>query len=134
MEWVDWTLAAIFISLVLIEYIADQQQYDFQSEKYRRIKNGTALGQYADGFISTGLWGKVRHPNYTAEQAIWIVFYAMGIAATGEWLNWTIAGVILLIFLFKGSADFSEQISASKYPKYIEYQKKVGKFIPKTKL
>ena len=128
---IDWLLAALFIVLVIIEFIADQQQYDYQTEKYRRINNGLELGEYAHGFVSTGLWSKLRHPNYAAEQAIWVVFYLMGVAATGEWLNWTIAGPILLIILFKGSADFSEEISASKYPTYKEYQKTVGRFIPK---
>ena len=129
--WIDWSLAGLFIALVIIEFIADQQQYDFQTEKYRRINNGLDLGEYSDGFVSKGLWAKVRHPNYAAEQSIWVVFYLMGVIATGEWLNWTIAGPILLIILFKGSADFSEEISASKYPMYKEYQKKVGRFIPK---
>jgi steroid 5-alpha reductase family enzyme len=129
--WIDWSLAGLFIALVMIEFIADQQQYDFQTEKYRRINNGLEIGEYADGFVTTGLWSKVRHPNYAAEQAIWVVFYLMGVIATGEWLNWTIAGSILLIILFKGSSDFSEEISASKYPTYKEYQKKVGRFIPK---
>lgn len=128
---IDGLLAGLFIRLVVLEFRADQQQYDFQTEKYRRINAGEELGKYADGFVSTGLWSKVRHPNYAAEQAIWITFYAMSIAATGEWLNWTIAGCILLVILFKGSADFSEEISASKYPAYKEYQKRVGRFIPK---
>jgi steroid 5-alpha reductase family enzyme len=131
--WIDWSLAGLFIALVMIEFIADQQQYDFQTEKYRRINNGLDLGEYANGFVSTGLWSKLRHPNYAAEQAIWVVFYLMGVIATGEWLNWTIAGSILLIILFKGSSDFSEEISASKYSMYKEYQKKVGRFIPKFK-
>jgi steroid 5-alpha reductase family enzyme len=128
---IDGLLAGQFIRLVILEFKADQQQYDFQTEKYRRINAGEELGEYTDGFVSTGLWSKVRHPNYAAEQAIWITFYAMSIAATGEWLNWTIAGCILLVILFKGSADFSEEISASKYPAYKEYQKRVGRFIPK---
>ncbi len=128
---IDGLLAGLFIRLVVLEFRADQQQYDFQTEKYRRINTGEDLGKYADGFVSTGLWSKVRHPNYAAEQAIWITFYAMSIAASGEWLNWTIAGCILLVILFKGSADFSEEISASKYPAYKEYQKRVARFIPK---
>ncbi len=127
----DYTLALIFIALVLVEFIADQQQYNFQTEKYRRIETGEAMGPYADGFIQTGLWSRMRHPNYAAEQAIWIVFYLFSVSLTGEWLNWTIAGSVLLIILFKGSSDFSEEISAKKYPKYKEYQERVGRFIPK---
>ncbi|MFN5008647.1 MAG: DUF1295 domain-containing protein, partial [Bacteroidota bacterium] len=110
---------------------ADQQQYDFQTEKYRRINAGEDLGPYAAGFVSTGLWAKVRHPNYAAEQSIWIVFYLLGAHATGEWINWSIAGAVLLVILFKGSSDFSEEISSNKYPQYKEYQQNVGRFIPK---
>lgn len=128
---IDYILSAVFIALVVMEYIADQQQYDFQTEKYRRIHAGEDLGPYSDGFIQTGLWSLMRHPNYAAEQAIWVVFYLFSISATGEWLNWSIAGSVLLIILFKGSSDFSEEISAKKYPKYKSYQEKVGRFIPK---
>jgi steroid 5-alpha reductase family enzyme len=127
----DYTLAVVFIGLVVMEFVADQQQYDYQTEKYRRKNAGEEMGPYADGFITTGLWSKFRHPNYAAEQAIWLVFYLFSIAATGEWINWSIAGSVLLVILFKGSSDFSEEISAKKYPKYTEYQKKVGRFLPK---
>jgi steroid 5-alpha reductase family enzyme len=127
----DWILAGSYVALVVMEFAADQQQYDFQTEKYRRKNAGEDLGEYADGFIQTGLWSKMRHPNYFAEQAIWVVFYLFSVAATGEWINWTIAGSVLLIILFKGSSDFSEEISAKKYPKYTDYQKRVGRFLPK---
>ncbi|MFM1962184.1 MAG: hypothetical protein RLZZ172_1029 [Bacteroidota bacterium] len=127
----DYVLAVIYVALVVMEFVADQQQFDFQTEKYRRINAGEDLGEYADGFIQTGLWSKMRHPNYFAEQAIWVVFYLFSVAATGEWLNWTIVGAVLLLILFKGSSDFSEQISAKKYPKYADYQKRVGRFLPK---
>ncbi|MFZ9661935.1 MAG: DUF1295 domain-containing protein [Chitinophagaceae bacterium] len=133
LSYVDYILAAIFLILVIMEFFADQQQFDFQKEKYRRMNSGEDMGSYADGFLSTGLWSKMRHPNYAAEQAIWIIFYLFSVSATGEWLNWTLAGCVLLVILFKGSSDFSEEISAKKYPKYKEYQEKVGRFIPKWK-
>jgi len=127
----DYVLAVFYVALVVMEFVADQQQFDFQKEKYRRKNAGEDLGEYADGFIQTGLWSKMRHPNYFAEQAIWVVFYLFSVAATGEWLNWTIVGAVLLVILFKGSSDFSEEISAKKYPKYADYQKRVGRFLPK---
>lgn len=129
----DYILAAFFIGLVVMEFIADQQQYTFQQEKYRRMQTNEELGEYADGFVQTGLWSKMRHPNYFAEQFIWVVFYLFSVSATGEWLNYTIAGCILLIILFKGSSEFSEEISAKKYPKYADYQKRVGRFFLKIK-
>jgi steroid 5-alpha reductase family enzyme len=127
---VDYALAALFVAFVVIEFIADQQQYDFQTEKHRRLKAGLPLEQYEKGFVSTGLWSIVRHPNYACEQAIWVVFYFFSVVATGEWLNWSVAGCVLLIILFKGSSDFSENISAGKYPEYPEYQRRVPRFIP----
>jgi steroid 5-alpha reductase family enzyme len=72
----------------------------------------------------------MRHPNYTAEQAIWIVFYFYSVAATGLWLNWSIMGAILLVLLFWGSSNFSESISGGKYPDYADYRKRVPRFLP----
>ena len=129
----DWMLAALFVTAVVVEFIADQQQYDFQTEKHRRIKAGEDLGPYAHGFVRTGLWSVVRHPNYAMEQSVWIIFYGFSVVATGEWINWSIAGCLLLIILFKGSSDFSEELSAQKYPEYKEYQRKVPRFLPFTK-
>lgn len=128
----DYVLAAIFVTLVVIETIADQQQWNYQNEKHRRKNAGEKLeGEYAKGFVATGLWSKVRHPNYAAEQSIWIVFYLFSVAATGRWMNWSLAGALLLLLLFQGSSDFSENISEQKYPGYKDYQKKVPRFIPK---
>ena len=132
--FIDYILAALFVGLVVIEFIADQQQYDYQTEKYRKINNNEPLeGNYKKGFIDYGLWGLSRHPNYAAEQGIWILFYFFSVIATGNWINWSIVGCLLLVLLFKGSSDFSEEISAGKYPEYKDYQKRVARFIPFTK-
>lgn len=127
---IDYLLAALMLLAVGIEFVADQQQYVFQTEKHRRIKAGEALGDYEKGFVSTGLWGIVRHPNYAMEQSIWVIFYLFSVNATGQWVNWTIGGCVLLLILFKGSSDFSEELSANKYPAYKDYQKNVPRFIP----
>ena len=128
----DVILAVLFVGLVIMQIVADGQQWRFQTEKYRQIREGETLNEpYAKGFIDSGLWALSRHPNYAAEQAIWIVFYFFSVAAGGTWANWSIAGSILLLLLFKGSSDFSESISAEKYPAYKDYQKRVGRFLPK---
>jgi len=121
----------VFIAFLVIETIADQQQWNFQTEKYRRIASGEPLGEYAHGFVRTGLWQWVRHPNYASEQAIWIAFFLAGAAATGNWLNWSAAGCLLLVLLFQGSSDFSENISKNKYSEYADYMKITGRFLPK---
>ena len=126
----DYILAAIFVALVIMEYIADNQQYYYQEEKYRQKKTGKVADFYKIGFTHTGLWAYMRHPNYSAEQAIWIVFYFFSVIATNIWLNWSIAGALLLVLLFKGSSDFSEEETEKKYPLYKKYIKEVGRFVP----
>jgi len=128
----DMVLSVLFVLLVIFESIADQQQWVFQGEKHRlRVAGDKVPDPYAKGFIDSGLWGILRHPNYAAEQAIWVVFYLFSVAATGMWINWSIAGCLLLILLFKGSSDFSEGISEGKYPEYKDYKRRVGRFLPK---
>lgn len=129
--WLDILATFLMAGLILIEYIADNQQYRFQQEKKRLVSEGRVLPpQYSRGFVANGLWRLSRHPNYAAEQAIWFSFYLYGVAATGKWINWSLAGVILLVLLFFGSSSFSEAISAGKYPGYRDYIKRVPRFIP----
>ena len=126
----DWIIGVLMLFFIVYEAIADQQQWEYQSEKWRRIKNGEELsGDYKKGFLDKGLWAYSRHPNYFAEQALWLCFYFFSVSASGQWLNWSIAGSLLLIVLFQGSSNFSEEISAAKYPDYAAYQKTVARFI-----
>lgn len=128
----DYLFAALFIGFLMLETAADQQQWNYQTEKYKRLNSGMkAEGIYAKGFTHTGLWKYMRHPNYMAEQAIWICFYLLGAATSGHWINWSVAGCLLLLVLFQGSSDFSEAISTEKYPEYGHYKKSTGRFLPK---
>lgn len=127
----DFIAAIMMVGFVVFETIADQQQWNFQSKKYALIRAGETLtGDYAKGFLDTGLWALSRHPNYFAEQSIWVSFYLFSVAASGQWLNWSIAGCLLLMVMFQGSAGFSEETSAAKYPGYADYQQRVSRFIP----
>lgn len=127
----DFVVAAAFLAFLLLETIADNQHWKYQSEKWRRIRaNEELTGDYAKGFLDKGLWSLSRHPNYFSEQSIWITFYFFSVIASGQWLNWSVAGALLLVVLFQGSANFSEEISAAKYPLYSDYQQRVRKFLP----
>ena len=129
--WADYLVAGIILFLIVIEYIADEQQYRYQEAKHAMIRAGKPLTPYyAIGFTHTGLWAYMRHPNYMAEQSIWFTFYFFSVIATGSWINWSIAGALLLFLLFKGSSDFSESISKEKYPAYEKYMNTVGRFLP----
>ncbi len=128
---IDIVLAILVLVFIAIETVADQQQWNYQTRKHELKAKGEALPPPFDmGFTHTGLWAKVRHPNYAAEQVIWILIYLFTIPATGHYLNWSVAGCLLLVVLFKGSSDFSEEISSQKYPKYKAYLAKTPRFIP----
>jgi steroid 5-alpha reductase family enzyme len=128
----DGILALLFMVFVIAETVADQQQWNFQNRKLKKKALGEKLtAEEAQGFISTGLWKFSRHPNYAAEQSIWLVLYGFSITATGLYINWSLAGALLLLLLFQGSSNFSEEVSAGKYPSYKDYQQRVGRYIPK---
>jgi steroid 5-alpha reductase family enzyme len=131
----DYVAAFFVVLFVIIESVADNQQYAFQTKKYKLRDDSEKLpleGEYADGFTQSGLFAIVRKPNYAAEQAIWISFYLFSIGSMqGErHLNWSIIGCILLCMLFTMSGWFTEKISLTKYPKYREYTNRVPMFLP----
>lgn len=128
----DYIAAVLFLTFLAVETIADQQQWRYQSAKKAMTEKGQPLtGDLARGFLDKGLWARSRHPNYFAEQGVWLSFYLFSTAASGQWLNWSVSGSLLLIILFQGSSNFSEQISSGKYPGYASYQKTVPRFIPR---
>lgn len=127
----DWAGTFLYLCFVIIESVADNQQYSFQTEKYRRKDAGEILtGEFADGFKQSGLFAIVRKPNYAAEQAIWISFYLFSVGATGRVWNWSACGWIFLCLLFQSSGWFTERLTRTKYPNYDEYTKHVPLYIP----
>jgi steroid 5-alpha reductase family enzyme len=128
---VDALAALLVLGCIAVEAIADQQQYRFQTEKYRRIKANEPLeGDAAKGFLTTGLFAFSRHPNFAAEQLLWWALYLFSVAATGQLWNVSIIGTILLTLLFQGSANMTEAHSSKKYPAYADYQRRVPRFLP----
>lgn len=132
--WVDAVAAVLMFGFIVYETIADKQQWAFQSKKWAMIKSGKTLEElpapYNKGFNTCGLWSVSRHPNYMAEQAIWVSFYLFSIGAGVGIINWSMIGALLLIVLFTASTNLVEGISGDKYPEYAEYCKKVNKFLP----
>jgi steroid 5-alpha reductase family enzyme len=127
----DYLAAAMMLCFIIFETVADNQQWKYQTQKWALIKaNKPLTGDYKKGFLDSGLWAYSRHPNYFAEQGNWVCFYLLSVAASGQWLNWSIMGCVLLVALFRGSSNFSEETSAGKYPDYVDYQKRVPRFLP----
>ncbi len=127
----DYLAASFMFLFILIETISDNQLYKFHLQKKGKLPPDQKFKQsLVKGFMNEGFWKYVRHPNFAAEQATWVSFYFFGVAASGDWINWTLFGPVLLIFLFAGSSSFTESISMSKYPDYANYRANIPRFIP----
>ena len=142
----DYFFVISALACIGIESIADDQQFAFQSQKYEllqcmRNKDTTAksqlAGDYADGFLQSGLFAIVRKPNYAAEQAFWFTFYGWSASAAAALVGrfeynqlFAATGSVLLILLFQLSGPFTENISCNKYPRYIDYQQRVPLYVP----
>ncbi|PSK42468.1 hypothetical protein B9Z65_4382 [Elsinoe australis] len=121
--------------LLVIEFFADNQQWYYQGakkdyQKTAKAPDGYTARELDRGFITRGLWLYSRHPNFAAEQAIWVVMYQWGCFDTSSLVNWTFAGAFTYLLIFQGSTPITERISSGKYPEYKEYQARVGRFIP----
>ncbi|KAJ0416770.1 hypothetical protein BJY00DRAFT_303855 [Aspergillus carlsbadensis] len=130
---------AAFVFLIL-ETVADQQQWKFQNAKKEYNKTARIPAELKDqysqedlerGFVVSGLWSLSRHPNFAAEQALWLTLYLWNAYKTETYAQWSGIGIVGLLLIFQGSVRLTEQISAGKYPEYKEYQARVGRFIPR---
>jgi steroid 5-alpha reductase family enzyme len=127
----DYFAITTFLILVIGETISDQQQWNFHKQKHALIKkNERATGRYLVGFYIDGFWKYSRHPNFFCEILIWWTYYLFTISSSGNIINWTIVGTVLLTALFQGSTLFTEYISSSKYPLYSKYQECTSRIIP----
>lgn len=130
--WFDIVAAVLMLGFIVVETVADEQQWRFQTRKWAMINEGKKQedlpAPYNKGFNTTGLWGRSRHPNYFSEQAIWVCFYLFSIGAGIGIVNWSVIGALLLMVLFQGSSSLAEEISGGKYPEYEDYCKKVPRF------
>jgi steroid 5-alpha reductase family enzyme len=129
--WLDFLAAALFLALFVGEAVADGQMWRFQQDKKRRIAAGEDVAQ---PFLTSGLFRHSRHPNFFCELGMWWVFHLFAVSASDQWLHWTGLGFILLTALFIPSTRLTEEISASKYPGYRDYQATTPALVPGLRL
>lgn len=122
-------LALLMLCALTLEWIADQQQWEFHKDK-RGAGKGRFLSDVRRGFLSSGLFAFSRHPNYFGELSFWWVLYLCSVSVTGSFINPGMAGPILLTFLFAGSTRFTESITSTKYPEYEAYRKCTSPIFP----
>ncbi|KAF8309934.1 DUF1295-domain-containing protein, partial [Clavulina sp. PMI_390] len=142
----DALLATLVLMALAIEFVADNQQFAYQTFKKTgkldldnewpgsRIQFTTA--DRARGFITKGLWAYSRHPNCAGEQTVWLGMSLFPVLA-----NWQLAHnfvdmlallspSLALCNLFLSSTYITESISGSKYEAYRLYKARVGMFWP----
>lgn len=145
----DFLNIALFLGFLLIETIADQQQWNYQTKKYDWIDNKKStktkyseseIEDFKRGFLIKGLFKYSRHPNFWAEQSIWWVVYSFTLSSQltflkgnfsiGALFNYTCFGTVFLTSLFQGSTILTEWITTKKYPEYKNYSASVSRFLP----
>ncbi|KAG0146686.1 hypothetical protein CROQUDRAFT_657037 [Cronartium quercuum f. sp. fusiforme G11] len=152
----DGLITLVFFSILALEMVADNQQQNFQTTKH--VSSTVSESHHSPvalkrGFLTSGLFKHSRHPNFACEQLTWYIIYAFTLSATipgelfgelcacssirvamGELvpyvLNYSIISPIAMSTLFYASTLFTESISASKYPAYVDYQKTTDMFWP----
>jgi steroid 5-alpha reductase family enzyme len=126
-------LLVVTLGLLCLETVADEQQWRFHRAKRLASEGKQVPGRFRKdverGFLASGLFRHTRHPNYFAEITQW---WCLGFAAlcVAGGFPWYLAGGVVLTGLFAGSINFSEGLSAEKYPLYRTFRKKVSPVIP----
>ncbi|MDE0652278.1 MAG: DUF1295 domain-containing protein [bacterium] len=125
--WLDYLAIVVFLLLLAGESVADAQMLRFQKNKGRLRDAGLEVHK---PFMDEGLFRFSRHPNYFCEMGMWVTFYLFAISASNQVAHWTGLGFLLLIALFQGSINLTEEISGGKYPGYSDYQATVPRVVP----
>ena len=150
----DWLMAGVFLLGLGLEVLADEQQWRFQSRKYKWLGEQRAAGntnaksgEFSDeeikdfrrGFNCKGLFAYSRHPNYVGDMILWWAIYGFTLSSqagsTGgfgvaDLFNYSLASALVMTLLFQRSVAVTEKISASKYPEYEDYKAKIGRIWP----
>ncbi|KAJ4360945.1 uncharacterized protein N0V89_001514 [Didymosphaeria variabile] len=134
----DSVFSKLIFVLVLMEFFADQQQWNFHGAKdaYKKTAKvpkeyGYTREQLDRGFNTSGLWAWSRHPNFAAEQGVWLALYQWSCSESETFVNWCFGAALSYLILFQASTWLTELLSAQKYPEYKIYRERVGRFLPK---
>lgn len=131
LNFIDFLAIFLFVFLLIMEAISDNQMWTFQQQKKRRMEAGEPVTQL---YVTDGLFRYCRHPSFFCEMGMWYVFYLFGVASTGQWIHWSGFGLASLTLIFFGSTRLTESISVARYPSYREYQAATPRLIPFTRI
>jgi len=122
----DSVAAVLFGAALLTEAAADSQQWNFHQRKENKLASDPDVRV---GFLRSGLFSLSRHPNFAAEQTLWIIIWTFSWRDLENQSYYYIlhplccGGALFLLQLFQGSTRLTEEISLRKYGQsYREYQ------------
>jgi steroid 5-alpha reductase family enzyme len=146
-NFLDGICIGIYVVFYSIEAIADEQQWRFQSRKYKWLNKEEPIEctpqeeeDFKRGFLVKGLFKYSRHPNYFGDIFLWWSVYLFTISSQYSsykesfnffsLFNYSLLAALIMSLLFFGSSNVTEKISESKYPEYAHYKKKVNRIFP----
>jgi len=118
--WLDAVAFVVTFGAISIETIADLQLHAFIA---RKKKPGE--------FITSGLWGWSRHPNYFGELSFWwgLALFGLAVHPAGWW--WVLPGAVGMTAMFVFvSIPFMDERSCERRPAYREHMTKTSALVP----
>ena len=120
--WLAFVSVIVTTLAIWIEGAADNQLRDFRRENHGSAK-----------ILKSGLWGRVRHPNYLGEILFWWGIFLFGLSADlGSWPMIVGPVVITALFVFI-SIPMIDKRMLRKRPEYAEHIANVPAIIPRFK-
>lgn len=120
-DYIGW---GVWMAGMVIECIADYQKYSFRSNAANK-----------DKWISHGLWGIVRHPNYLGEIMLWLgLFISASSTFKGKEYLSVLSPIFVAFLLTRVSGiPILERQNWKKWketPQYLQYVQSTPKLIP----
>ena len=111
-----WLGLFLFIVGFAVEVVADIQKSNFRK-----------LLSNKDKFITSGLWGRSRHPNYLGELVLWIGIAVMSIASLGglQYLTLISPLFVYVLLMYISGVRMLEESGEKKWGHLDEYKKHV---------
>ena len=119
-EWLFYLGAIISSVGILLEFFADNQLFDFRNRANPK----------SDELLDTGLWGKMRYPNYLGEMLFWLGLFGIGLSYGAPIYSGSGALAMCMLFLFV-SIPMKEERMLSRRSNFEAYQKNVPMLIPR---
>jgi steroid 5-alpha reductase family enzyme len=113
-------VAAVFtIAAIALEMVADNQL-----RRFNRTKS-------AGDLLTTGLWGRSRHPNYLGEIGFWWGLWLFALAGSVD-AAWTVVGPLEITVMFVVvSIPLAERRSAARRLDWFAYAERTPPLLPR---